>query len=449
MRQRTISKTTLKSTILNEKPSIRVKKMKLQVWRERFRLLRARILVKKTATKRRRKLHLRQKIYSKSLSNAGRLKKKTLYASRTLISRGRQFTAATLFTQTFRVVRFSSMRRRIKVNRRLIRLHVKNYAFSRVQRVAFKLLRRTLRTTRRIYYLQKQRPTYRRPRLRAALHAVRYSVARKYNTEILGGEYSRVRRIRLYGGTKRLCRLQYARRVDRRRRKCQRQYKIYTRQKRRTLQVFSTKKKLRLLRLLTSKRVSIWKFLFATTLRARLRHRHTRRLRSTQASFKRKSKKHTLVKNKRTKSVKEKSRKKLAEKSPRWWQLTRLKLRGKFIRRQRRRAKRVFRRNAKTKMLLKQLKNSTHQNRPSSTQIRRKKSSLLRGLYFRKRRNQRRVRRLKARVFSFLSKVRARMLPEVTSKTKDSKAAVRRALEKLRAGLRRKYDLRKKSKIVG
>jgi len=41
------------------------------------------------------------------------------------------------------------------------------------------------------------------------------------------------------------------------------------------------------------------------------------------------------------------------------------------------------------------------------------------------------------------------MLPEVTSKTKDSKAAVRRALEKLRAGLRRKYDLRKKSKIVG
>jgi len=243
MRQRTISKTTLKSTILNEKPSIEVKKMKLQVWRERFRLLRARILVKKTATKRRRKLHLRQKIYSKSLSNAGRLKKKTLYASRTLISRGRQFTAATLFTQTFRVVRFSSMRRRIKVNRRLIRLHVKSYAFSRVQRVAFKLLRRTLRTTRRIYYLQKQRPTYRRPRLPAALHAVRYSVARKYNTEILGGEYSRVRRIRLYG-TKRLCHLQYARRVDRRRRKCQRQYKIYTRQKRRTLQVFSTKKKL-------------------------------------------------------------------------------------------------------------------------------------------------------------------------------------------------------------
>jgi len=70
MRQRTVSKITLKPTTLNEKPSVGIKKTKLQVWRERFRLLRARILVKKTATKRRRKLHLRQKIYSKSLSNA-------------------------------------------------------------------------------------------------------------------------------------------------------------------------------------------------------------------------------------------------------------------------------------------------------------------------------------------------------------------------------------------
>jgi len=257
MRQRTVSKITLKPTTLNEKPSVGIKKTKLQVWRERFRLLRARILVKKTATKRRRKLHLRQKMYRKSLSNAGRLRGKTLYASRTLISCGRQFTEATLFTQTFRVVRFSSMRRRVKANRRLIRLRVKNYAFSRVQRVAFKLLRRTLRTTRRIYYLQKQRPTYRRPRLRAALHAVRYSVARKYNIEILRGEYSRVRHTRLRGDTKRLRRLQYIRRVDRRRRECQRQYKACTRQRRRTLQAFSTKKNPRLLRLLTPKRVSI------------------------------------------------------------------------------------------------------------------------------------------------------------------------------------------------
>jgi hypothetical protein len=450
MRQRTISKITIKpATLLNEKPSIEVKKMKLQVWRERFRLLRARILVQKTATKSRRKLHLRRQIYRKSLSSAGRLKKKTSYASRTLIRRGRQLTTATLSTQAFRVVRFSGMRCRVKTNRRLIRLRVKNYAPSRNQRGAFKLLRRTLRTARRIYYLQKQRPTCRRSRLRAALHAVRYSVSDKYSIGVLYGEHSQTRRVRLHEGIKRLRRLQYARRIDRRRHKRQRQHRPYTRQRRRTLQVFSTKTKLRFLGILTSKRFSIWKFLFATTLRARLRRRHSRRLRSTQGRFKRRSKKHVSVKNKRVKSAKEKARKKLAEKSPKWWQLTRLKLRGKFIRRQRRKTKRMFRHNAKIKMIPKRIKNSTRQNRLSVTQIRRKKSSLLTGLHFQKQRDQRKVRRLKARVFSFLRKVRTRMLPEIPSKTKDSKAAARRALEKLHAGLGRKYSLRKKLKIVG
>lgn len=219
MRQRAINKIILKSATLNKKRSIATKKMNLQVWHERFRLLRARILVKKIATKSRRKLYLRQKTYRKSLSNAGRLKKKTAYASRILTRRGRQLTAATLSTRIFRGVRFSGVRRRVKNNRRLIRLRVKSYTPSRAQRIAFKLLRRALRTTRRIYYLQKRRPTYRRPHLRAALHSVRRSVSGKHSIKVLRGDYSRVHHAHLHVYIKKVRRLQYARRIDRQRRR--------------------------------------------------------------------------------------------------------------------------------------------------------------------------------------------------------------------------------------
>lgn len=252
MRQRLINKITPKSTILNEKRITTIKKMKLQVWRQRFRLLRARILVQKIATKSRRKLARRQKAYRKSLFNAARLKKRTSHANRTLIRRGRQFTPATLSTQAFRVVGFSGMRRRVKISRRLIRLRVKSYVPFRTKRVALKLLRRALRASRRIYYLQKQRPTYRRPRLRAALHDVRYSVSGKYGIEALRGEYSRVR-----GNTKKLRRFQHARWANRRRRRWQRQHRPRIRQRRRTLQVHLTKTRPRLLRVLTAKRFSV------------------------------------------------------------------------------------------------------------------------------------------------------------------------------------------------
>jgi len=217
MRQRPINKITPKSTTLSEKRSTAIKKMKLQVWRQRFRLLRARILVQKIATKSRRKLARRQQAYRKSLFNAGRLKKRTSHASRTLIRRGRQFTPATLSTQAFRVVGFSCMRRRVKISRRFIRLRVKGYVPFRTKRVALKWLRRALRTSRRIYYLQKQRPTRRRPRLRAALHNVRYSVSGKYGIEALRGEFFRVRHARLRGNIKKLRRFQHARRANRRR----------------------------------------------------------------------------------------------------------------------------------------------------------------------------------------------------------------------------------------
>jgi len=108
----------------------------------------------------------------------------------------------------------------------------------------------------------------------------------------------------------------------------------------------------------------------------------------------------------------------------------------------------MFRYNAKIKTILKRIKNSTRRNRLAGTQVGCKTSRLLAGLNFRKQRDQGKVRRLKARVSSYLRKVRAHMPPEVPSKTKNSKEAARRAREKLRAGLSRKYALREKSKIV-
>jgi len=109
----------------------------------------------------------------------------------------------------------------------------------------------------------------------------------------------------------------------------------------------------------------------------------------------------------------------------------------------------MFRYNAKMKTIFKRIKNSTRRNRLSGTQMERKTVRLLSWLNFRKQRDQRRIRRLKAQVSSYLRKVRAHMPPEVPSKTKNSKEAARRAREKLHAGLSRKYALREKSKIVG